>query len=266
MKRLEKLKKAKKRKSGQDSSSEDEPRERRRKHKKNKKKKKHKREKVMADESSSKSERKSSERSVCETDVNEADFNSSREHLLAKSENHSDSSEKKSSRRRESKNDKKHLKSGQILREKTHENKMNKDAIVNEDVDKTESNEQTVHCSEKTEYGSSQNKSKENDKSFMPSKGEDRFGTKSTKKIDVAAKSVIEKSKDVQGKLPENRKNDKAGVKPLVAYSDDSSEDGDCRGESKMRDDTSGGNRGEKDTTKRMNLSSSQEGRSDVVK
>ena len=262
MKRLEKLKKAKKRKSGQDSSSEDEPRERRRKHKKNKKKKRHKREKVMADESSSKSERKSSERSVCETDVNEADFNSSREHLLAKSENHSDNSEKKSSRRRESKNDKKHLKSGQILREKTHENKMNKDAIVNQDVDKTESNEETVQ----TEYGSSQNKSKENDKSFMPSKEEYRFGTKSAKKIDVAAKSVIEKSKDVQGKLSDNRKKDKTGVKPLVAYSDDSSEDGDCRGESKMRGDTSGGNRGEKDTTKRMNLSSSQEGRTDVVK
>ena len=221
----------------------------------------------MAEESSSKTERKSSERSFRETDINGTDFNSSRENLLAKSGKHSDSSENKSKKKRESKSNKNHLKSDKILSENSRENKANEDAILNGDVDKTRSKEQRFHCTEKTEHFNSQNKSKQNDKTCIPGKEENRF-TKSTNKIDVAAKSGIEKGKDLMGKVSESRKKDKNGTKlRLVAYSDDSSEeqDEDSRGESKTNGDTSRGNRGEKDTEKRVNSSSSREGRTDIT-
>ena len=221
----------------------------------------------MAEESSSKTERKSSERSFRETDMNGTDFISSRENLLAKNGKHPDSSENKSKKKRESKSNKNHLKSDKILSENSRENKANEDAILNGDVDKTRSKEERFNCTEKTEHFSSQNKSKQNDKTCIPGKEENRF-TKSTNKIDVAAKSGVEKGKDLMGNVSESRKKDKNGTKfRLVAYSDDSSEeqDGDSRGESKTNGDTSRGNRGEKDTEKRVNSSSSREGRTDIT-
>ena len=223
----------------------------------------------MAEESGSKTERKSSERSCCETDMNGTDFNSSRENLLAKSGKHSDSSENKSKKKRESKSNKKHLKSDKILSKNSHEKKANEDALLNGDVDNTRSKEERFNCTEKTEHVSSQNKSKQNDKICIPGKEENRF-TKSTNKIDVAAKSGVEKGKDLMGEVSEGRKKDKNGTKlRLVAYSDDSSEeqDGDSRSQSKINGDTSRGNRGEKDTGKRVsvNSSSSREGRTGIT-
>ncbi|CAB3994187.1 ubiquitin carboxyl-terminal hydrolase 36-like [Paramuricea clavata] len=259
MKRLKKLEKAKKRKNGEDSNSENDRRERRKKHKKNKKRKKHKRERDPEEESSSKSERRSSERSFCDTEENSQELNSNRESLLpSESEKKSDSFEKKLSKTKD-KTDKKHSDSDKIKSEKTGNEKVNRGASFDGDINRTKSKERTSQSSENTENDSFQNKSKKKNKTNGHSTDEDEFRTKSTKKLDVSAKCVVEKGKELMGKVFETRKKDKSDRKRLVQYSDDSSEehDEDSRGESRTHDDTSRDNRGEKDTGKRVNSCSS---------
>ena len=73
--------------------------------------------------------------------------------------------------------------------------------------------------------------------------------------MDDCGKSLVEKGKKMFGELRESRKKDRSEQKPLVQYSDDSSEEEQCedsRDESRNRGDTHLDSRGEKDTGKRL--------------